>query len=78
MTDLLLYGFRADEALGHCLYSLLESPSPPFVIGNESVDILAGKSSSSTRQLEGCTRSGTPITVLMTMTPLGLKNVAGA
>jgi PAS domain S-box-containing protein len=69
-----LYGFRADEALGHCLYSLLESPSPPFVIGTESVDKLAGKSSSSTRQLEGHTRSGTALTVLMTMTPLGLEN----
>ena len=25
-----LYGFRSDEALGHCLYSLLKSP--PFEV----------------------------------------------
>ena len=67
-----LYGFRSDEALGHCLYSLLESP--PFEVGSESVDTLTGKGYSSTRQLEGRSRSGTALTVLMTMTPVGLEN----
>jgi len=45
-----LFGFRADEALGHCLSALLESP--PFVTGDESMDTLTGKSYASTRQLQ--------------------------
>ncbi|HEY5384773.1 MAG TPA: response regulator [Acidimicrobiales bacterium] len=67
-----LYGFRADEALGHCLSALLESP--PFVAGDESMDTLTGHSYASTRQLQGRSRSGRALTVLMTMTPLGLEN----
>ncbi|HEV7999301.1 MAG TPA: ATP-binding protein, partial [Planctomycetaceae bacterium] len=73
-----LYGFRADEALGHCLHSLLECP--PFEFGRDSVDALTGKRCSTgdryatTRQLEGRSRSGRALTVLMTMSPLGRKN----
>ena len=67
-----LYGFRADEALGQCLHSLLQCP--PFEVGRESVDTLTGKRYSKTRQLEGRSRSGRALTVLMTMTPLGREN----
>jgi PAS domain S-box-containing protein len=67
-----LYGFRADEALGQCLHSLLGSP--PFEVGRESVDTLSGNRYSTTRQLEGRSRSGKALTVLMTMTPLGREN----
>ena len=67
-----LYGFGADEALGHCLHTLLHSP--PFEVGRESVDTLTGKGYSATRQLKGRSRSGKALTVLMTMTPVGQKN----
>jgi PAS domain S-box-containing protein len=67
-----LYGFGADEALGHCLHTLLHSP--PFEVGRESVDTLTGKGYSTTRQLKGRSRSGEALTVLMTMTPVGQKN----
>jgi two-component system, cell cycle sensor histidine kinase and response regulator CckA len=67
-----LYGFPADEALGHCLHSLLQSP--PFEVGRESADTLTGKGFSKTRQLEGRSRSGKALTVLMTMSPLGRDN----
>ena len=33
-----LYGFSSDEALGQCLYALIQSP--PSVFGNESMDPL--------------------------------------
>ena len=63
-----LYGFSDDEALGHCLYALIQSP--PSVFGNESMDLMVKDDRSSTHQLEGRSRSGRALTVLMTMTPL--------
>ncbi len=63
-----LYGFSGDEALGQCLYTLIQSP--PNVFGNESMDLIIEGDRSLTHQLEGRSRSGEPLTVLMTMTPL--------
>ena len=63
-----LYGFSDDEALGQCLYALIQSP--PSVFGNESMGLIIKGDRSLTHQLEGRSRSGRSLTVLMTMTPL--------
>ena len=67
-----LYGYSDDEALGQCFYGLIQSP--PSVFGNESMDSVIEGARSLTHQLEGRSRSGQPLTVLMTMTPLRRDN----
>jgi PAS domain S-box-containing protein len=71
-----LYGFRPDEALGQSIQTLLKSPSntlldsPGSMAIEDTADALIGRGRSWTRQLEGRSRSGRKITVLLTMTPL--------
>jgi two-component system, cell cycle sensor histidine kinase and response regulator CckA len=67
-----LYGFSSDEALGQGLYALVQSP--PRVFDNESMHPHSNGGLSSTHQLEGRSRSGIALTVLMTMTPLRQEN----
>jgi PAS domain S-box-containing protein len=67
-----LYGFSSDEALGQCLYKLLQSP--PSAFDNDSTRPRINHGRSSTRQLKGRSRSGRELTVLMTMTALELDN----
>ena len=51
-----LYGFSSDEALGQCLYRLIESP--PNVFDDDSLDLGMQGRSSLTHQLDGRSRSG--------------------
>jgi PAS domain S-box-containing protein len=67
-----LYGFSSDEALGQCLYKLVQSP--PSAFDNDSMRPRINRGRSSTRQLKGRSRSGKELTVLMTMTPLEQEN----
>ena len=67
-----LYGFSSDEALGQCLYALVQSE--PSVFNNDSIDRRISGGRSLTRQLTGRSRSGKVLTVLMTMTPLSRDN----
>lgn len=67
-----LYGFSIDEALGQSIHALLESPSSLAV--DETPDMHLGHCRSWTRQLNGRSRSGKALTVLMTTTPLGQEN----
>src|SRR6202020_310558 len=59
-----LYGFGSDEALGQSIHALLESPSS--LAPNESAAPRRGRRGSWTSQLEGRSRSGRAVTVLMT------------
>jgi two-component system, cell cycle sensor histidine kinase and response regulator CckA len=67
-----LYGFNSAEALGQSLYALVQSS--PSVFDNGSVDPCSDGGRSLTHQLEGRSRSGKALTVLMTMTPLGRED----
>jgi PAS domain S-box-containing protein len=67
-----LYGFSSDEALGQCLYGLVQSPSSAR--DNDSMWTRLNGGRASTRQLKGRSRSGRELTVLMTMTPLNREN----
>ena len=67
-----LYGFSSNDALGQCLYALVHSS--PTVFDYESMDWHVNPGRSLTHQLEGRSRSGMPLTVLMTMTPLRQQN----
>jgi PAS domain S-box-containing protein len=67
-----LYGFSTEEALGHSIQALLDSPFSLAV--NESANGHTDRSRSWTRRLEGRSRSGTVLTVLMTTSPLGRED----
>jgi diguanylate cyclase (GGDEF)-like protein/PAS domain S-box-containing protein len=67
-----LYGFSAQEALGWPIHALLGSP--PILAAIESAEALTSRGRSWTGQLEGHTRSGGLLTVLVTLTPLGWEN----
>jgi PAS domain S-box-containing protein len=67
-----LYCFSSDEALGQCLYGLIQSP--PNVFDNDSLPLGIRGGRSLTHQLTGRSRSGKALTVLMTMTPLGRED----
>ncbi|HXN59648.1 MAG TPA: EAL domain-containing protein [Acidimicrobiales bacterium] len=67
-----LYGFSAQEALGWPIHALLGSP--PILAAIESAEALTSRGRSWTGQLEGHSRSGGILTVLLTLTPLGGEN----
>src|SRR6202044_734841 len=67
-----LYCFSSDEALGQCLYRLIQSP--PNVFDDDSLPLGIKGGRSLTHQLTGRSRSGKDLTVLMTMTSLGREN----
>src|ERR1700728_1256387 len=67
-----LYGFSSDEALGHCLYALVQSAPGMFDENTMAQRLLDGRSL--THHLEGRSRSGKALTVLMTVTPLRQEN----
>jgi PAS domain S-box-containing protein len=67
-----LYGFSTAEALGQSIDALLGSP--PSSALAEPADTDTGRCRSWTRQLEGRSRAGKALTVLMTTTPLGQEN----
>ena len=67
-----LYGFCAREALGQPIHTLLGTP--PELNTFESAEALVRVGRAWTGQLDGRSRSGKTLTVLMTLTPLGRKN----
>jgi diguanylate cyclase (GGDEF)-like protein/PAS domain S-box-containing protein len=69
-----LYGFTASEALGQPVHSLLGTPSDLPVV--KGADAQTGRGRSWTGELEARTRSGKPLTVLVTLTPLGTQDGA--
>jgi diguanylate cyclase (GGDEF)-like protein/PAS domain S-box-containing protein len=69
-----LYGFCVREAMGQPIHTLLGTP--PGLNAIESVEALIRRGHAWTGQLEGRSRSGKTLTVLMTLTPLGRKNCA--
>jgi diguanylate cyclase (GGDEF)-like protein/PAS domain S-box-containing protein len=69
-----LYGFCAREALGQPVHSLLGAS--PGLSAIESAEALKRRGRPWTGQLEGRSRSGKTLTVLVTLTPLGLENGA--
>ena len=67
-----LYGFCVPEAMGQPIHTLLGTP--PGLNTIESAEALIRRGQAWTGQLEGRSRSGKTLTVLMTLTPLGRKN----
>ena len=67
-----LYGFSAREAIGQPIHSLLGTP--PGLNATESADALIRGDQAWTGQLNGHARSGKALTVLVTLTPIGLEN----
>ena len=66
-----LYGYSSDEALGQCLYALVQESSEHVRRQNNGPRLLDGRSL--THHLEGRSRSGKSLTVLITVTPLGRR-----
>ena len=67
-----LYGFSSDEALGQCLYALVQSA--PSVFGNDSMDRRVKWRSLVDPSAHRSFPLGKVLTVLMTMTPLSRDN----
>src|ERR1700734_2084569 len=67
-----LYGFSEREALGRPIHSLLGAS--PGLSAVESAEALKRHGRPWTGQLDGRSRSGETLTVLVTLTPLGLEN----
>jgi diguanylate cyclase (GGDEF)-like protein/PAS domain S-box-containing protein len=67
-----LYGYSAREAIGQPIHSLLGTP--PELNATESAEVLIRGGHPWTGQLNGHSRSGKPLTVLVTLTPLGQEN----
>ena len=64
-----LYGFSAHEALGQPIHSLLGAS--PGLSAAESAEALKRRGRPWTGQIDGRSRSGKTLSVLMTLTPLG-------
>src|ERR1700722_2142053 len=67
-----LYGFSAREALGQPIHMLLGTSRE--LNGTESLEAVIRRGHAWTGQLVGRSRSGKPLTVLVTLTPLGPEN----
>ena len=67
-----LYGFSAHEVLGQPIHAVLGTPPESDAIASAETLIREGRAW--TGQLIGRSRSGDPLTVLVTLTPLGRKN----
>jgi diguanylate cyclase (GGDEF)-like protein/PAS domain S-box-containing protein len=69
-----LYGHSAREAIGQPIHALLGTP--PGLNASEASGALMRHGYAWTGQLDGCSSSGKPLTVLVTLTPLGGENGA--
>jgi diguanylate cyclase (GGDEF)-like protein/PAS domain S-box-containing protein len=69
-----LYGYTAREAMGQPIHALLGTP--PGLNASEASGALMRHGYAWTGQLDGSSRSGKPLTVLVTLTPLGGENGA--
>jgi diguanylate cyclase (GGDEF)-like protein/PAS domain S-box-containing protein len=67
-----LYGFSARDALGQPIHMLLGTSRE--LNGTESLEAVIRRGHAWTGQLVGRSRSGKPLTVLVTLTPLGPEN----
>jgi diguanylate cyclase (GGDEF)-like protein/PAS domain S-box-containing protein len=67
-----LYGFCAREVLGQPIQAVLGTPPDPKVLA--SVEALIRRGHAWTGQLIGRSRSGKPLTVLATLTPVGRED----
>ncbi len=67
-----LYGFDAREVFGQPIHAVLGTPPDPKALASAEAQVSSGHAW--TGQLIGRSRSGKPLTVLVTLTPLGPVN----